>query len=89
MRVPFGLKNNKIYHVQDVPNGLNCGCVCPNCHHPLIAKNQGQYKCAHFSHHSGTECSDYQVMSYLHRYAQQLIESTNILFYQSFLSLQR
>ncbi|MUK66333.1 hypothetical protein [Aliivibrio fischeri] len=84
MRVPFGLKNNKIYHIQDVPNGLNCGCVCPNCHHPLIAKNQGQYKCAHFSHHLGTECSDYQVMSYLHRYAQQLIESTKYIVLPEF-----
>lgn len=75
MLIPFGLKDNKIYHVQNVPNGLACGCICPNCRKPLIAKNDGEVRGPYFSHGKNTECTDYQVMTYLHQYAQQLIES--------------
>jgi hypothetical protein len=42
IKLPFGLKNNKIVHIDDIPDeggGKRCGCVCPNpeCRSPLIA----------------------------------------------------
>ncbi|MGF1683462.1 hypothetical protein [Photobacterium minamisatsumaniensis] len=75
MLIPFGLKDNQIFHVESVPNGLACGCICPECRQPLIAKNQGERRRPHFSHAKDTECYDYHAMTYLHQYAQQLIES--------------
>ncbi|WP_394151079.1 hypothetical protein [Vibrio maritimus] len=75
MLIPFGLKEGKIHHVKNVPNGLACGCICPNCENKLVAKNNGEQKRPHFAHAVDAECSNYDVMSYLHRYAQQLLET--------------
>ena len=40
----------RLVHVDDVPNGKNCGAHCPNCAVPLIAKNNGIAKTHHFAH---------------------------------------
>lgn len=29
----------KMVHVDDVPRGLACGCVCPCCHEKLLARH--------------------------------------------------
>ena len=29
----------RIVHVDSVPRGLQCGCTCPNCHEPLLARH--------------------------------------------------
>ncbi len=60
-------------YVRDVPNGIDCGCICPVCNEPLIAKhclNEG--KMPHFAHVSGVECHGAQ-MSALHQRAQEII----------------
>lgn len=74
MLIPFGLKDNVIYHINDVPNGRSCNCLCPSCNKPLVAKNRGEYKRHHFAHLIETDCVNYQAMTYLHQYAQQVIE---------------
>lgn len=61
-------------YVRDVPNGADCGCVCPICNGDLIAKhclNEG--KTPHFAHASGVECHGAQ-MSALHHRAQEIIK---------------
>jgi hypothetical protein len=52
-KVPFGLRvaDNTIVDVCEVPNGNQCGCVCPSCHTPLKAR-QGDIKAWHFAHNS-------------------------------------
>lgn len=37
-------------HVNSVPNGAACGCVCPACRQPLVAKNGGAKLIHHFAH---------------------------------------
>lgn len=74
MLVPFGLKDGRIVHVDDVDNGKDCGVICPGCRQPLVAKNNCQNKSNHFAHDSGAECNGYAPMTYLHQYAQYLIE---------------
>lgn len=29
----------RMVHVDSVPRGLRCGCTCPNCHEPLLARH--------------------------------------------------
>ena len=52
-KIPFGLResDNALVDVYDVPNGKQCGCVCPSCHTPLEAR-QGNIKIWHFAHAS-------------------------------------
>lgn len=85
MLIPFGLKDGKIHHVKNVPNGLACGCVCPNCRKPLIAKNKGEWKRPHFAHAVDTDCFNYEAMSYLHQYAQQILEAEQSIVLPEFL----
>ena len=55
LKLPFGLKDGKILHISQVEQGLNCGCICPNCQHPLIAR-KGSKTTHHFAHYKGKEC---------------------------------
>ena len=43
--------NGRMVHVDNVPNGLNCGCTCPCCHERLVAR-QGAILTHGFAHHS-------------------------------------
>ncbi|KAF3984382.1 MAG: competence protein CoiA [Methylococcales symbiont of Hymedesmia sp. n. MRB-2018] len=51
--IPFGLRENdgEFVDIADVPRGKQCGCVCPSCKTPLIAR-QGDVKEWHFAHAS-------------------------------------
>lgn len=52
----FGLRNGVISHVDEVPNGLDCGCFCPACGERLVAK-QGARTIHHFAHEGGSDCN--------------------------------
>lgn len=49
--IPFGLltDSNELVDVAEVPNGKKCGCICPSCNTPLVAR-QGEQNVWHFSH---------------------------------------
>ncbi len=51
--IPFGLNvsDGEFMDVHDVPRGAKCGCICPSCKTPLIAR-QGNEKEWHFAHAS-------------------------------------
>uniref|UniRef100_UPI0036DA5961 hypothetical protein n=1 Tax=Photorhabdus sp. RM322S TaxID=3342825 RepID=UPI0036DA5961 len=61
----FHKETNKIVHVDAVPNGKRCDCVCKNCGDNLIAKNNGKIIQHHFSHTTKEESRDCQ-MTQLH-----------------------
>lgn len=74
MNLSFALLNDKLIHVDDVSNGLSCGCVCPQCGEDLVAKNNGKIKEHHFAHYSGSECEHgYETM--LHLLAKEVIDN--------------
>lgn len=54
--VPFGyqVSQDQLVDVQQVPSGKKCGCICPSCRAPLVAR-QGSKKVWHFAHDSKGE----------------------------------
>ena len=66
----------KIVNVDSVPGGLACGCICPNCHEPLLARH-GRKKAHCFAHHSEDRGSNlkmcYKVI--LYKLAEQIIKT--------------
>ena len=72
LRVPFGLRDGRMWLPREVSNGLACGCQRPNCGQPLLAKNAGARRRAHFAHHTDHTCSG-AFESAVHRMAKQLI----------------
>lgn len=73
LRVPFGLKDGRMWTVRQVAAGQACGCRCPGCDKPLIAKAlDSQHKQAHFAHLSESNCqSGFETA--VHLKAKQLI----------------
>lgn len=53
--VPFGLKGGKLVEPTQVPNGKGCGCFCPACNKPLVAKQNA--KTPHFAHSQDDNCA--------------------------------
>ena len=48
--------NGEPAHISEVSNGLKCGCTCPICNGPLVAR-QGKIMGHHYAHASGAECN--------------------------------
>lgn len=70
----WGLKDGDLVHVDNVANGLACGCKCPNCETELVAYNNPKNKTAnHFQHLSKTKCRNYYETA-LHYLAKKIIE---------------
>lgn len=72
-KVPYGLKDGRMWSPSMVPNGKACGCICPACRAPLVAKaTQSERRRPHFAHAAETDCqAGYETA--LHLKAKQLI----------------
>lgn len=71
-RIPFGLKDGRAIHVDQVARGLGCGCVCPACDGALIARH-GDKNIHHFAHATDANCEGAYETS-LHLAAKQVLE---------------
>lgn len=76
LRVPFGLRDGRLYEPTEVERGLACGCTCPACGSPLKARS-GEVR-PHFAHHVIVECAG-AWESAVHRMAKQLIREARHL----------
>jgi hypothetical protein len=79
--VPFGLKDGTLHFVSDVPIGLKCGCVCPECHRPLVARNKpspDRQRAFHFQHASSSDCNGGRE-SAIHRMAKEIVSRASTL----------
>lgn len=67
-------KEGDMVHVDEVPNGNECGCICPHCKSALCAKNggDGERMIHHFAHLSGADCIG-AVESALHKMAKEIM----------------
>lgn len=70
-----------LVHVDEVPNGNECGCVCPHCKSALCAKNggDGEKMIHHFAHLSGADCVG-AVESALHKMAKDVLSESKCVF---------
>lgn len=77
---PYGLRksDNCLVYVDDVENGLNCGCVCPTCKRDLIAK-QGDIREHHFAHRYDKESCLHIQETYFLR-AKEILEQSRQIF---------
>ena len=68
----------RMVHVDSVPRGLRCGCTCPNCHEPLLARH-GEKNEHGFAHHSDTRGANLNIccMVILYKLAEQIIQTKN------------
>jgi hypothetical protein len=64
-----------LVHVDDVPNGKKCKCICRYCNSPLNAKNKGIVKTHHFAHAHGQECEG-AYESAIHLLAKEILQET-------------
>lgn len=76
LRVPFGWKDDRLWEPGQVPNGKACGCVCPACQRPLIARQNHQTP--HFAHAPGADCPK-ALETAIHLAAKQLIADRQAL----------
>lgn len=67
-------KDGRMVHVRDVQKGLGCGCICPYCHEPLMAR-QGEVREHHFAHHGDNRGANLKIcyMVILYKLAEQII----------------
>lgn len=65
----------RMVHVDSVPRGLQCGCICPNCHEKLLARH-GEVKEHGFAHHSDKRGANLKIcyMVILYKLAEQIIQ---------------
>jgi hypothetical protein len=67
----FAILDEKIIHIDEVVNGLACGCLCPSCGERLIAK-QSTETAHHFAHKGRSDCAG-GVQTALHMAAKKII----------------
>lgn len=71
-------ENNKgiMVHVDSVPRGLQCNCICPHCHERLLARH-GEKNEHGFAHHSDNRGANLEIcyMVTLYKLAEQIIQS--------------
>lgn len=89
LHVPFGesISDGRMYQPLDVQLGKACGCVCPGCRGPLIAKHcVGGKTVPHFAHQNSSDCPTGYVTA-LHKAAIQLILDRKKLYVPDYLAL--
>ena len=74
----YGLKDGKLAHIDDVANGLSCGCICPSCG-GILEAHQGQKIQSHFKHYSVADCK-HGSESALHIMAKNIIADTKTVY---------
>jgi len=80
----YAEKDGKIIHVDSVPNGLDCGCICPHCRRKLCA-HQGKWQNHYFAHR--IDCGEDKEACYnvtLYKLAEQIIQTKKCIHVPSY-----
>jgi len=82
VKLPYGLKDGRLVSIDDVECGLKCGCICPACKGPLIAK-KGDLNEHHFAHCRCQDCNS-GVETATHMIAKDLIANVGWIMTPAF-----
>ena len=76
---------SRLVHVDSVPNGLLCGCVCPHCHEKLLARH-GQVNEHGFAHHSDVRGANLKICYTvtLYKLAEQILQTKKCIHAPSY-----
>lgn len=77
IQLPYGLRDGRLVHIDAAAQGRRCGCVCPECLQPLIAK-KGAKNLHHFAHDRDADCPG-ALESALHLAAKEILSSRRCL----------
>lgn len=77
LNLVYAIKDGAGISIEDVESGLKCGCVCPACGEPLVAK-KGTQVMHHFAHHSGSNC-EYGYETSLHLMAKAILSTAKTI----------
>lgn len=66
-------ENDTLVHVDEVPNGNACGCKCPSCKNPLMARH-GLKRRHSFAHQDNSKKCAYGLQTSLHILAKEIIK---------------
>lgn len=78
LKLPYAIRDGNLICISEIPpekNGLKCGCVCPMCKEPLIAK-QGKIRTHYFAHQSAALYCEGATQSMLHMLAKKILSET-------------
>jgi len=66
----------QMVHIDSVPQGLKCACICPNCKEKLLARH-GEVRAHSFAHHSDTRGANLKIcyMVIVYKLAEQIIQT--------------
>ena len=82
--------SGQMVHIDSVLNGLQCGCHCPHCKEPLLARH-GDVKAHGFAHHSNNRKATlkicYQVI--LYKVAEHIIKAEKHIHAPSYYGIFR
>lgn len=68
--------NGQLLHIDEVPSGLACNCVCPGCGRRMVAKKGEVQRTHHFAHHAqqdGRSCVSAGETA-LHKFAKRVLD---------------
>lgn len=74
----YAIKNGVTVSIKDVTSGLECGCFCPACLSPLIAK-KGEVRAHHFAHHKNKDCG-YDYLGSLYLLAEKILKNIKSIY---------
>lgn len=79
-RVPFGVRDGRVWAPGEVVKGKACGCVCPGCGQLLVAKAlTSRRRRPHFAHLGATDCHTGRETGIHLRAKQVIVERAEIL----------
>lgn len=76
VQLAWAIQDDQIKHIDEVENGLKCGCICPQCGDKLIARNKGEIKRSHFAHSNDIFCEG-AAETAIHLAAKDIIVSSS------------
>ncbi|WP_448213516.1 competence protein CoiA family protein [Colwellia sp. MEBiC06753] len=84
----YGLRSGLVVSINDVKQGLDCGCKCPYCCARLVAK-KGDIRQHHFAHYDNEDCT-YGPETAIHLLAKQVIkDNAFVMLPSSYVKIER